>query len=425
MRIGFVSPRLAGTDGVTLETWKWVNVLEDWGHECFYFAGEVEAPPERAMVVPEAHFQHPRIRRVQKALFETLERTPAVSREIERLKNHLKRALYDFWKTFQLDMLIAENALSLPLNVPLGLALTEFLAETGLPAVGHHHDFYWERVRFLRHAAGDYLRAAFPPVLPNLQHVVINTLARENLALHRGVSAMVIPNVMDFEHPPAPPDDYAADLRQELDIPPNAFLLLQPTRIVPRKRIEQAIELVRRLDLPAVLVISHAAGDEGLAYAQYLQEYADMLGVLVRFAGNRIGRFRGRDEQGHKRYSLADVYQQAHLVTYPSALEGFGNAFLEAVYYKRPILANAYAIFRLDIGPKGFHVLTFSEFITDDTVRQVREVLLHPEAFQHLWEENYALGLRYFSLRVLRQRLAVLLHMCTGEGPKNVRGGPS
>jgi len=75
MRIGFVSTRLAGTDGVSLETWKWVNVLEAWGHECFYFAGEVEAPPERAMVVPEAHFRHPRIRRVQRALFETLERT--------------------------------------------------------------------------------------------------------------------------------------------------------------------------------------------------------------------------------------------------------------------------------------------------------------------------------------------------------------
>ena len=39
-RIGFVSTRLAGTDGVSLETLKWVRVLESMGHISFCFAGE-------------------------------------------------------------------------------------------------------------------------------------------------------------------------------------------------------------------------------------------------------------------------------------------------------------------------------------------------------------------------------------------------
>jgi len=34
------------------------------------------------------------------------------------------------------------------MHIPLGLALTEFLAETSLPCIAHHHDFYWERERF-------------------------------------------------------------------------------------------------------------------------------------------------------------------------------------------------------------------------------------------------------------------------------------
>ena len=53
-RIGFVSTRFAGTDGVSLETAKWAEVLEGLGHTCFYFAGELDRPQERSRLVPEA-----------------------------------------------------------------------------------------------------------------------------------------------------------------------------------------------------------------------------------------------------------------------------------------------------------------------------------------------------------------------------------
>ena len=37
----------------------------------------------------------------------------------------------------------------------------------------------------------------------------------------------------------------------------------------------------------------------------------------------------------------------ADLVTYPSTFEGFGNAFLEAIYYCRPIVVNTYSIYAM------------------------------------------------------------------------------
>src|SRR3989337_2406026 len=58
-RIGFVSTRLSGTDGVSLETRKWVNVLTRMGHDCFFFAGESDWAEEISYIVPEAHFKHP------------------------------------------------------------------------------------------------------------------------------------------------------------------------------------------------------------------------------------------------------------------------------------------------------------------------------------------------------------------------------
>src|SRR5687767_1623204 len=61
LRIGFVSTRFSGTDGVSLETEKWAYVLQSMGHQCFYFAGESDRPYEITYVVPEAFFRHPTI----------------------------------------------------------------------------------------------------------------------------------------------------------------------------------------------------------------------------------------------------------------------------------------------------------------------------------------------------------------------------
>ena len=99
-------------------------------------------------------------------------------------------------------LLIIENAVTIPLNLPLGLALTEFIAETGFPTIAHHHDFHWERQRFQVNCVGDYLAAAFPPTLPSIRHVVINSLQAQQIASRHGVTSRVIPNVMDFDSPP-------------------------------------------------------------------------------------------------------------------------------------------------------------------------------------------------------------------------------
>ena len=57
----------------------------------------------------------------------------------------------------------------------------------------------------------------------------------------------------------------------------DEVLLLQPTRIVPRKCIERSIELAHWVKLPAAVVITHASGDEGNAY-QLLAEVHRKLG---------------------------------------------------------------------------------------------------------------------------------------------------
>jgi len=437
-RIGIVSTRLAGTDGVSLETAKWADVLGRLGYSCFYLAGELDRPPEVSRLVPEAFYrhhdieainaaaysgsgaatvaadsEHPAIRR--RDYFTPYVRPDAVTRRIHELRAHLKHELYAFIRDFDLDLLLVENALAIPLNIPLGLAIAEVVAETGIPVIAHHHDFSWERQRFAVNSVGDYLAAAFPPSLPSVRHVVINSVQAYQLATRTGLNSQVIPNVMDFDHPPAPPDDYARGVRDDLGVPAGEYFILQPTRIIQRKGIEHAIELTRRLGVPATLVISHAAGDEGEDYAERVREFAHLLDVHVRFESELVTTTRELTADGRPTYTLDDVYPQADLVTYPSSIEGFGNAFLEAVYHRRPIVVNRYSIYEIDIRPHGFRVVEFDNYIGRSTIEETRRLLEHPDLGAEWAETNYALARRHFSFGVLERRLAAVLAECFGE----------
>jgi glycosyltransferase involved in cell wall biosynthesis len=403
--IGFVSTRLAGTDGVSLETAKWAAVFETEGFNCFDFAGELDRPPESSYLAEEAHFTHPDIEDIQRRCFGVTRRDRSTTRKIQEIKEHLKDHLYAFIEKFEIDVLIPENALTIPMNIPLGLAITEVLIETEMLAVAHHHDFYWERDRFMTNAAWDYLNTAFPPKLPFIRHVVINSFAVEQLSLRTGISSVLLPNVMDFENPPPALDDYTGDVREALGIEKDELFILQPTRIVQRKGIEHAIELVSRLGMKARLVISHSAGDEGHEYENRLREYAEHSNVNILFAHDVVDDKRGTTEDGRKIYTLSDIYPHADMVTYPSLFEGFGNAFLEALYFRKPIVVNTYSIYTKDIKPKGFAVIELNGYVTQSTIDQTKEVLSDPDLCQKIVDHNYEIAKQHFSYATLHRRI--------------------
>ncbi len=410
-RAGFISTRFAGTDGVSLESAKWEDVLKGEGHECFWYAGRLDREPGNSRCIPEAFFNHPENAWIQERVFGKTSRTPLITSRIRSTADYLKQTIYDFIHHFDIDFLILENVLSIPMHLPLGVAITEFLSETHFPAIGHHHDFYWERTRFSVNAANDYLDMAFPPRNPDLQHVVISNYAQEELARRKALPSMVIPNVMDFEHPPPETsDNYASDVRSEIGLAPGDILILQPTRVVPRKGIEHAITLVKMLGDPRCkLVVSHEADDEGCEYRDMLSQFAQYNGVDMRFFATRVSDVRQLTSDGKKMYTLSDLYMNADLVTYPSLYEGFGNALLEALYYKVPALVNRYAIFGQDIEPKGFHIPVMEGFLTGDVVEEVRRIIKNPSHKRDMVEHNYRVASRYYSYDVLRRSLGLLI----------------
>jgi len=409
--IGFISTRFQGTDGVSLETEKWAEVLGRMGYQCYYFSGLSDRDPGRTMIVPEAHFEDPIIKKIEENCFKVYRRTSETTGVIHSIRRHLKSSIYKFVKKFNINLLIAENCLAIPMNIPLGLALTEFIAETGIPTIAHHHDFYWERPRFFVNAVQDLIGMAFPPSLRSIQHVVINSQADRELSYRTGLSPVVIPNVLDFKRKPPSINHYNNDVRKSFEINDEDFFILQPTRVVARKGIEHTIEVVSRLKNPrAKLVITHSTGDEGDAYEKRIRSYAEHLGVQLIIKPEIIGDKRGRTSDGRKVYTLWDVYPHADLITYPSTYEGFGNAFIEAIYFKKPILVNQYSAYIMDIKPYGFKAIEMAGWVTNEVIEEISNLVLQDkEAYVEQAERNFALASRFFSYEVLKRKLRSIL----------------
>jgi glycosyltransferase involved in cell wall biosynthesis len=274
-----------------------------------------------------------------------------------------------------------------------------------------HHDFYWERDRFSVNAVNDYLRMAFPPKLPNIKHVVINSSAQEQLALRTGIASIIVPNVLDFENPPVVNGEGAAAFRRSMNLGADDKMILQPTRIIRRKGIEKAIELVKELGDPRnKLVISHEAGDEGFEYVEWLKEYARELKVDLRLVTTPIADPWNGNGNWKTEYTLWDIYSSADFITYPSSYEGFGNAFVEAIYLKKPILINRYATFVRDIEPKGFDLVVMDRFLCKHTVDKIKQILESPEHREKLVRKNYEKASRHFSYAVLRNQLNAMMN---------------
>jgi glycosyltransferase involved in cell wall biosynthesis len=410
MKIGIAATRLAGVDGVTFETAKWETVLDQMGHDLRLCAGEVDALRYQARLVPPMHFSWPPAARVTQAAFDPDSDPYAVRAEVERLAALLLPVLHDWVRVNGLDALIIENAWAIPMQLPLGVALRRLVNELRLPTIGHHHDYWWERARFATCVVPELLENAFPPDLPWVRHVSINSLAAGELMRRRGIHSTVIPNVFDFDQPrPRRHPAVRRRLRHELGMNERGLLVVQPTRVVPRKGIELAIELVGRLEDPdAVLLITSPAGDEGLDYLLHLERLAEKHGVRLAYAADRFA----PDHEGkplRPAHSLHDAYLAADLITYPSHYEGFGNALLEALFYGVPVLVNRYPVYVSDIAPLGVKLIEIDGEITDATVGTVKSLLANPERIRAIARHNFEIAREHLSYRVLRRNLRGLL----------------
>ncbi len=254
----------------------------------------------------------------------------------------------------RLDILIAHNVLHMPFNLPLTLALRRLAFEVRVKVVSWAHDSPYARPN-----CPDYLTR--PPWLslklphPRIAYVTISHSRESDFRKHLpGIRWRVIPNGID-------PADFfylspdSVRLFEELRFLERDLVVVQPSRITPRKNLELSLKIIhgiRSLGCNVLFILTGAYDHhEGQAVQYYrmlrkmideleLSDHVAILAEYVFFDGTRL--------VPHRTF-IRDLYLIADLLLMTSRDEGFGLPLLEAGMIKLPIACSRIKPF-LEVG---------------------------------------------------------------------------
>ena len=435
-------------DGVSLEIDKWKRVLEEMGHKVYLLAGE--ASSSDATIISKLRLDHPEIRKIYYNAFCSLKdfnSEKEFAQKIYKIAGQTEKEISIFIKKYSIDILDIENIWSLPLNIPAAIGFYKAIKSIGIKVITHHHDFFWERSHYCNptcQTIENFLAIHFPPQNNQIEHTVINSIARDELKKRRGIDARVVPNVFDFEGPDWKVDDYNYDFKKFLGLSQKDIVILQATRIISRKGIELAIDLVKELAKPENLLLLKEMGFydkreidekskvvlvfpnliEDIEYFKLLKEKIRKEEIEAIFISDIVDTKR-KVKNNKKIYSLWDTYLFADLVTYPSLYEGWGNQFLEAMKAKLPMVVFEYEVFKTDIKSCGFKVISLGDKIkgkdaqglcriepsiikraTREVIRALTDLTYRKKIVEH----NFELGRRLYSMQALEGYLEPLFN---------------
>jgi mannosylglucosylglycerate synthase len=352
-RAAIVSYRLGMADGVSVTAAQWATALHRLGMQVRTVAGDGN-PDVR---VPGLGLDAPRP-----------PTRPALATVLD-----------------DVDVVIADNVCSLPMNRAAGDAVADYLR--GRPAVLRHHDLPWERERYAA-------VTTWPPDDAAWRHVTVNELARHALAARRGIAAATVYH--GFSEHPRPEERDA--VRSRLGVG-DRLLVLQPTRAIPRKNVDLGLRIAEALG--ATFWLTGPAEDG----------YADALVRLL--VGARVP-VRRRLPAG---VDMAAAYAACDAVVLPSSWEGFGLPLVEAALHRKPIAVGGFPVAR-ELAAFGFRW-----FPADDPAR-LGEWLADPDPA--LLDHNQRIAETRFGIDALARRLEWLLcgpAVCHHAGTAGDDGG--
>lgn len=341
-----ISFRLGGTDGVSIVADRWARILTDHGWDVVTVAGE--GPVDR--IVSGLEIDAPE---------------PPQSGEVEA-------ALEDA------DLVIVENLLSIPINLPASAVVAEVLR--GRPALIHHHDPPWHRDRFAH-------ITELPVDDPAWKHVTINMLAAQQYA-DRGFQTHTLYNPFDVDEPLGRRQRERDRVFAEAGVDPEiAVLVSHPVRAIERKNVPEALN-----------ICSSVAANTGRPVVYWLpgpaeEGYADTLAELL--GSTTIPVVRSATS------SMADLYAASDLVVFPSTWEGFGNVPVEASIHHRPVVVGDYAVAD-ELSRLGFR------WFHPTNQAAITQAVSDPSAYAEDAAHNRAVASEFLSVKVVGDQMKSL-----------------
>lgn len=357
-----------------------------------------------------------------------------------------KEIIAEWVKKNSIDLIIAHNT-SHPYNFITAVGLgyyIEGLRDQGIvwpKIMAWWHDSYFEREQFsnpnsiikkyLKYLPGTEIDgiAFINQSQPELGKKLFQSLNYSKVNKFFDSRIEVIPNTSSIDWPwenanwgngqlIAPLQDnyndtFLRDIGLECEVEKRGFtvedtvILLQHTRVVPRKKIEIALEFAFRMEKQYLknnkkkciaLLISGHSGDEQADYKKFLLDYYNNLmaknpgaNVVMIFGENRILSHRDIivDKKYYNFYEIPSVVaSHGGMGTYFSEVEGFGNNLLEMISFGLPVIINKYDIYKTDIEHLGFSFPSVEECnLTDEVVEEsyllLTDYMLRNQVIRH------------------------------------------
>jgi len=285
--------------------------------------------------VPLLSPENPRVQTVQKEILEKHEKTE----DFEKLKADIKKELRKIFSN--LNSCLIHNIPSMPFNFAATAAINELADDIKTRFIFWLHDTILVRDEW-KDSIGK-----FPLTLLHHKNQRITFVtptyfrARQFASLEKpyNISRMkVIPNGVNVENY-LKIDETTKLLMRRLGLSFNDFIVVTPVRVLPRKNIELALDVVHELvhisgkrRIKLLITGPPGADPESIAYEAKLRGIIKMRRMqdTVIFCHDLISFKRQKSNNKIIKWSVADAYNIADLVFVPSKEEGFGLPVIEA-----------------------------------------------------------------------------------------------
>jgi glycosyltransferase involved in cell wall biosynthesis len=305
-------------------------------------AGQRFDPRVEVVVIPELGSGHPEVLAVKRQLDRG-----EVTADFVALRGRLVALLAE--ALAGMDALIAHNVFTLHKNLPLTAALHEWLPVSGRRILGWHHDLAWDSPRYRQDLRSGYPWDLLRTPWPGVQNVTVSAAQQARLAALYGVPAgsiAVVPPGVDGGHF-FRWTETTRRLVQDLGLLEADRLLLLPARLTRRKNVELALRILAELrqmsGQDARLIVTGPPGPHNPANVAYLERLLALRRELGLEAAAHFLYQRGLTPDDA---TMADLYQLADALLFPSTQEGFGIPLLEAGLVRLPIFCSDIASFR-------------------------------------------------------------------------------
>jgi len=296
--------------------------------------------------------RHPEVLKLQKNVTKNYSRIKEISEEIFR---------YFVNRLSDNSIFIAHNVLTMPFNLPLTLALHKLADQHLLTIVSWNHDspyFYdpyapelgrepWLILKKFNH---------------NIHYVTISDSRQKDFCSLYGINRdiVVIPNGVDpisfFRL-----DEATVQLILENSLFEAELLLVQPSRLHPRKNIELSIRVVNqllKLGINVKLLLTGAFDPhhgKDLRYYNHLKHLIESLKITENIIVIADYTFDSGEKITPDHVIIRDLYHISDLLFLPSKQEGFGIPILEAGMIRLPIACSDIEPFRSIAGDNVFY----------------------------------------------------------------------